>query len=153
MSEVSTPATSADTKACKMCGEPIKSTARLCIHCDSYQDWRSEMAVGNTVLTLLVALGSVLAIAIPVIVKAFTPENSLLSFSYQGASENAVSLLATNRGIRPGTIQPTIILDTPDHMFMWLKITGVGDRRTHIVTAGTRLLSRWSREGQFKRHL
>jgi hypothetical protein len=78
---VSETVTSDDTKPCKVCGEAIKKVARICIHCNNYQDWRAEVNVSSTVLALLVALASVLSWAVPVITTALTPKNSDLIFS------------------------------------------------------------------------
>jgi hypothetical protein len=96
--------TVSDTKPCKVCAEAIKAAARKCIHCDSYQDWHSNINVSSTVLSLLVALISVLTTALPVIKETITTKNSDLSFSFQGSVGNLVSVLVTNQGARPGTV-------------------------------------------------
>jgi hypothetical protein len=98
-----------DTKPCKVCGEPIKKVARICINCNSYQDWRAEVSVSNTVLSLLVALFSVLTVALPAITTFLTPKNSNLIFSYEGTIGDTISLLVTNVGIRPGAVHYLII--------------------------------------------
>ena len=48
MSETSAPGEVDATKPCKVCGEAIKTTAKKCIHCDSYQDWRAYLNFGST---------------------------------------------------------------------------------------------------------
>jgi len=95
---------------CKICGEPISTTARKCTHCDSYQDWRGGINISNTVLSLLVALVSVLAVAIPAIHEALKAKNSELRFAFQGANTEAITIFATNSGTRPGTVQSTLTL-------------------------------------------
>jgi hypothetical protein len=93
------------TKPCKVCGEEIKLSAKKCIHCDTFQDWRSSLSFSTTVLSLLVALVSVLTAAIPVLNKEFTGKYSSLNFSYQSASQKYIFILASNTGNRPGTIR------------------------------------------------
>jgi hypothetical protein len=104
MPETPTVPTIQDTKPCKVCGEAIKKVARICTHCNNYQDWRAELNIGGTVLSLLVALFSVLTVALPAITAFLTPKNSDLIFSYQGTLGNTISLLITNIGIRPGAV-------------------------------------------------
>jgi hypothetical protein len=94
-----------DTKPCLICGERIKVAARKCIHCDSYQDWRGSLNISSTVLSLLVALASVLTVAVPVIYNTLSPKHAKLVFSFQGANWGIVSILVTNSGNRPGSIQ------------------------------------------------
>jgi uncharacterized phosphosugar-binding protein len=81
----------------------MRVAAKKCVRCGSYQDWRANLGVGGTILSLLVALGSILTVAVPVMISAITPENSTLIFSYQGATKEDVTILVSNRGIRPGS--------------------------------------------------
>jgi hypothetical protein len=104
MTESSAQNTTSDTKLCKVCAEKIQSAARVCIHCSNYQDWRAELSVSSTILSLLVALSSVLTVGVPVISRALTPKNSNLLVNVQGYTDDGVIVLVTNLGIRPGTI-------------------------------------------------
>jgi hypothetical protein len=54
---------------CNQCKQPIPAGARLCAHCNSYQDWRSYLSFSSTVLALLVALFTILTSAAPVAIK------------------------------------------------------------------------------------
>jgi hypothetical protein len=92
----------------QVCAEPIKKAARKCIHCDSYQDWHANIGMSSTVLSLLVALVSVLTAAIPVVKDAFTPKNALLTATFQGANSDRLSVLFTNQGTRPGSVSSPI---------------------------------------------
>ena len=47
------------TKPCRECGEEIRLAARKCIHCGSWQDWRSYLGAGG--LTALAALFAFIA--------------------------------------------------------------------------------------------
>lgn len=55
---------------CHFCKKEIEDGAIKCVHCDSYQNWRKYIQFSNTVLSLLVALISVTALATPIIIKA-----------------------------------------------------------------------------------
>ncbi len=86
-------------KLCRICCEPIAAGARKCIHCDSFQDWRGNLGVSATVLSLLVALVSVLTASAPILTKTLTPERSDLAFAFQGANSYQPSLRLTPFGI------------------------------------------------------
>jgi uncharacterized membrane protein len=92
------------TKPCNVCGEAIKLAARKCIHCESYQDWHADIGMSSTVLSLLIALISVLTISVPVVRNALTPKNSNLEYSYQGTASKVITVLVANTGIRTGDV-------------------------------------------------
>jgi hypothetical protein len=92
------------TKSCRICAEEIKWAATQCIHCKSYQDWRSTLGFSTTVLSLLVALVSVLTVALPVFKAAVTPKNSALTYTVQGSTEGRIFVLVSNLGNRPGSV-------------------------------------------------
>lgn len=64
------------SKECKVCGEEIKDCAFKCVHCSSFQNWRRYLTFSSTVLSLFVALASVIAVGTPPIIKAFHTERS-----------------------------------------------------------------------------
>ena len=137
----------AETKPCKVCAEPINKLARKCIHCDSYQDWRANLTFSSTVLSLLVALTAVAGGTVPAIVKALTPENSDLRFSFQAAGRNDLTILATNTGIRPGSLRAGSALQIRDKTNpfapIWGYLLGVdgGDRSIIFEPQKSQLLS------------
>jgi hypothetical protein len=94
------------TKPCRVCAEPIRLAAQKCIHCDSYQDWRARINVSSTILSLLVALFSVLTVALPVIKDTLRTERPELQFFLLGASEHAVKISVINGGVRQWAIRP-----------------------------------------------
>ena len=94
------------TKRCLVCAEPINIAARKCVHCSSDQvGLLRNVGVSNTVLSLLIALISVLTAGVPVLKDALTPKNSELAFSFQGADDNYINILAANQGTRPGSVR------------------------------------------------
>jgi predicted nucleic acid-binding Zn ribbon protein len=93
------------TKHCRVCSEPINVAAQKCIHCQSEQaEWRRRLSLSTSVLALLIALIAVLTASIPVLKEAITAKDSHLIFSFQGASDQSISVLVSNQGIRPGTV-------------------------------------------------
>lgn len=99
---------------CTTCLEPIKPGAKKCLRCDSYQDWRRHLSISSSVLALLVALVSVLTFAIPVFKSATTPKDSSIQVSLQRIVDDDIYLLATNSGIRSGSITAIDLILTRD---------------------------------------
>jgi hypothetical protein len=109
------------TKACVVCGEPINIVASRCIHCQSEQGWIRRVGVSTTVLSLAVALVSVLAVAVPALKETLTTKNSHLVFSIQGASAGTVYVLVSNQGIRPGSVAGVAEVCTSENRCAWAK--------------------------------
>ncbi len=89
---------------CRACREEILEGARKCVHCDSYQDWRRYLNVSSSILALLVALVSVTSIMLPILGKTLRGENSKIDLIFIGIEKNFFTLVATNRGPRPGVV-------------------------------------------------
>ena len=87
----------------------IKKAARVCIKCNNYQDWRAELGVSNTVLTLLIALISVSLTALPAFKAAFGPHNSIIGFTYQASNPWNITFLASNTGDKSGSMHSPIL--------------------------------------------
>lgn len=98
-----------ETKPCKVCAEPIKTAARICNQCKSYQDWRSYLSMSQSVLALAIALISVMTVFLPIAKSALTPVNSNLIFSRQSEEGLIKKVLVSNLGIRPGTVNDAYI--------------------------------------------
>jgi hypothetical protein len=113
VSDTVTPTEPSDTKPCKVCGEEIKKTARKCIHCDSYQDWRGSVSLSQTVLALLIALISVTTSAIPVLRDSLFTKNAAIRVAFEGANDKVITFLVSNIGTRPGSISRTMTLLLP----------------------------------------
>jgi hypothetical protein len=58
----------------------------------------------------LVALFGVLTVALPAIRTFVTPRNSDFALTYQGATSSYITILAANKGVRPGTVRRPIAL-------------------------------------------
>jgi hypothetical protein len=95
-----------DNIKCVVCKNPIAQEALKCIHCNSYQDWKRYIFFSNSVLALLIALVSVLTVAIPVLSNSFKSEEELISISVVDVKSDLI-LLAINSGTRPGVVKPT----------------------------------------------
>jgi hypothetical protein len=130
---------SSDTKLCKTCAEPIKLAARICNHCKSYQDWRSNLSISSSVLALLIALISVASSAVPVFVDALTEKNAKLIFSYQGITPKFVSFFVSNTGTRAGSVDSAFLV------VPWVKqrmfpLELLGDSPEVVLPGGTKLI-------------
>lgn len=80
-------------RPCILCCEQIPSGAKICTKCDAYQDWRRFFGVSGTILTLLVALVSVLAIGGPAVRNALTPNRSDVRCSLLAWTASGVTLV------------------------------------------------------------
>jgi predicted nucleic acid-binding Zn ribbon protein len=127
-------------KHCLVCAEPINRRALKCIHCQGDQSWlRQRMGYSSTVLSLLVALVSVMTASLPVIKETFTPKNSSLAFSPQGANQDYIALLASNQGVRPAVIRSAKLLINGERVVNLGVAGGVG-HPAYIVAAGSNKL-------------
>lgn len=94
-----------DSTICRTCREEIKPGARKCVRCDSYQDWRRFLSMSSSVLALLIALISVLTVAVPIIVVAVHPNKSDLVVAVQDVSSaRTFRLFVSNQGNRPAAL-------------------------------------------------
>jgi len=98
-------------KPCKVCGEPIKKNALKCVHCASYQDWHAKLGAGSSILGVLVAAISVLAVAVPILINTLSLKNASISLIFQGADEKTIQILASNAGSGPGSVNRYAMLD------------------------------------------
>lgn len=101
---------------CIECREIINEQARVCLKCNSRQDWRRHLSFSSTILSLLIALASVLSTAIPAIVSALTPHSSHINVAvvrwrnhasvqnYQEDRKFDFQLYVSNSGSRRGGI-------------------------------------------------
>jgi hypothetical protein len=102
----------AGTKACRLCAGEINSSARKCIHCTAYQDWRAGLGFSATILSLLIALISVATALLPVIKTTFFEvKNSQITISPQRFARNELSAFISNVGTRPGVIGSSGIVE------------------------------------------
>ncbi len=83
---------------CIECRKEIQDDASKCTECGSFQDWRRHFSSGSMVLSLIVALVSVLALSAEKIQSLVTGYNSNLSISGIEASNGKITLVALNDG-------------------------------------------------------
>jgi hypothetical protein len=91
-------------RRCSSCQEPIHERAKLCKTCKSYQDWRRHFQFSAIVLSLLVALISVISAVGPRIISFLPPFGSRLEVKSYYYSTDAISLIVENKGNRSGHI-------------------------------------------------
>jgi hypothetical protein len=95
---------------CVMCREPVRPGARICTHCNSFQDWKRYFSVGSTVLALLVALLSVATTAAPALQRIFTRDRSDLRVALLSTEGREGSASVINSGNKPGFIGQIYLL-------------------------------------------
>lgn len=103
------PAPSGDTKLCLQCSLSIPKEARLCHHCNAYQDWRGYVSVSSTVLALILAIMSVGSFIVPPMVKWFANDASDIVVTSPVARGETVYLVASNLGSKPGVIRDGVL--------------------------------------------
>ncbi len=89
---------------CSSCQEPIHPKAKLCKTCKSYQDWRRHFNFSAVVLSLLVALISVISAVGPQIISWLPPLGSQLEVKQFYYSTDAIVLIVENKGNQAGLI-------------------------------------------------
>ncbi len=94
----SAPLSSNQPPRCRLCKKPIELGAIKCTECDGYQNWRRYFDFSSVILSLLVALFSVLTVAVPVIVHVFTSERSDVGISEIARDRDSITLICANRG-------------------------------------------------------
>lgn len=99
---------------CVICRGDLPVGAIYCTKCQRYQDWRRYFGLSGVLLTLLVALISVLNTAVPVIVKSLTPDSSDVQFSVVDWKPSAVLVAVSNGGARPAVVRNLELADRSD---------------------------------------
>ena len=103
------PATTA-AATCVVCREIIKSGALKCIHCDSSQSWTRHLNFSSVVLSLLVALISVVAAPAPILKSTFEQDRTDIKLGLlQIEDEFNLYLMASNVGTLPGGLRTVSI--------------------------------------------
>lgn len=100
----------AKTARCRVCKEPMFSGAKRCTACKSYQGWRRFFDFSAVVLSLLVALISVLSAAGPKLVALLPPWGSALAVKSNYFSPDRISLIIQNTGNQPGLVGKVTVL-------------------------------------------
>jgi hypothetical protein len=89
---------------CSLCRKPIEAGARKCTECDGWQGRWFFLNIGTPVLSLLVALVSVLSFAIPAITSAFSAPSSDIRIAFQYFEDGTAYFIASNTGSSAGSI-------------------------------------------------
>lgn len=90
------------TDRCRICREPTYPGAIRCTACGSYQNWRRYFDFSAVILSLLVALISVVAAVGPQIAALLPPWGSDLKIRSYYFSADTVSFIVENNGNKPG---------------------------------------------------
>lgn len=101
------------SKSCRECGKSIPAAAKKCAECDVYQDWRRIFSISNTSLSLLIALISVLAVALPAIKSVFIRSREKVTVRVvaqryeESVAAEALVILLSNSGTASAFVDPT----------------------------------------------
>lgn len=109
MTPTAIPDHQAPNKLCRACQSKIPLLATKCIKCGSHQNWERYLIFSSSVLSLLVALVSVLSFAIPAWKKALTPSAPSASVAYVGMTDESLHITLSNTGELPIIITDTYI--------------------------------------------
>lgn len=96
---------------CKVCKEEILKGAKKCNHCNSFQDYRRYINFSTTILSLLVALSTVLSFGVPYFLEAIEEPSSDVKAHLiaQNFRTNEIDIYCANEGKRPGLIHGATI--------------------------------------------
>ncbi len=125
------------TTNCTQCCLPIPKKATICTHCQSHQDWRGFFSISNTVLALLTALVSVLAVAIPPLYNSMHTPKSNMADPMISLDGTTVRVLINNRGDASGVFVRADVRS--DYLAGATKVRLREDQRA-VIAPGTNLL-------------
>jgi len=89
---------------CRLCKKLIEPGAIKCTECDGYQNWRRYFDFSSVILSLLIALFSVLAVVIPVAISALTSQSSDVQLAEIRRDRDSITFVCSNRGNRTAII-------------------------------------------------
>ena len=96
------------TKPCNTCAEEIRLAANKCRHCGVYQSgWRRKLNIGNSTLSLLIALVSVLTVGAPIlgnVIQSMKYKKEYITASIVDNSPNGFKIYISNEGNGTGII-------------------------------------------------
>jgi len=92
---------------CRFCHSEISHGASKCVVCGSFQNWRRHLQFSSTVLSLLVALVSVTALATPLLINVLTVQDSEIS-----ARVIEAEVLLVNRSATLDMVGDSYVVDT-----------------------------------------
>jgi hypothetical protein len=120
---------------CRECRSELVEDAVKCKECDAFQDWRRHLTFSATVLALLVALVSVLTVAIPILVKAFqSPKSDLVVTPISLTSKNVTQKEALQLRGEGGLPEGELNINASG-VFLELIVTNKGERAGAITGA------------------
>ena len=90
---------------CRVFREPIRSGAKKCIHCGTFQNPLAQLLASGPALSLLVALVAVTTPWVPVVKELFASKGTVLTTAFGGVSGSSLSVAVTNVGTMPGSVQ------------------------------------------------
>ncbi len=101
---------SLEKKLCRSCKHEMPVDANKCIECSSLQNWKRYLSFSTAILSLILALVSVLALAIPIwdevlAEKVASPVTSLVDVNDTGLA----TFVVTNKGNAPAVLEHILV--------------------------------------------
>ena len=110
------------TVRCRVCFEPMYPQAERCNECKSYQDWRRYFDFSAVILSLLVALISVVSALGPQILTLFSVHGSRMQVQSAYFTSDGLILVVENHGTKPGRVGiVNVVIYSTDPDVPWSK--------------------------------
>lgn len=100
------PESAPDPVPCRVCREEIRRGASKCVHCDSYQDWRSWLGSGGRIAIVLSLLSTLIAVAsalLPPLLDRTFPDSDLEIVRFD-PTPTGITFVVQNSGNRDGLL-------------------------------------------------
>jgi len=94
---------------CLFCRKEIHCKATKCPECGSFQNWRRNVNLSITLLSLVIALVSVSGIVVPIIQQSLTDPRSNISLEFAFVDDSYAYLYLANSGARPALIESLVL--------------------------------------------
>ncbi len=100
-----TPVEKTSAPLCKVCKNIIQKDSKKCPTCNSFQDYRRYVNISSNILSLLVALITVLSFGIPYCNSMVKEKNSQIeAYIINERKTNDLKIYCVNEGKRPGLV-------------------------------------------------
>lgn len=94
-----------DMKHCSSCAKHIPALAKKCSECGDYQDYRSYVPIGSNVLSIILAIFSVMTVLYTHLIYSLDLANSELYLELITCEQESCRLQASNFGSKPAAVR------------------------------------------------
>lgn len=126
---------------CRSCGSAMPKGYPLCKTCNSYQDLRRYLSFSTPVLSLLVALVTVVGFNVKEIATMIHPPRAALSAGANLLENHLVEVTASNLGGVTGIVDPVLLCASGDEYLQFAADAGILIPPNGVATARLRPIS------------